>query len=347
MKVIKFFCKAIVTIVALIMILALILVIASLFLTPARLGLEDLEIGGVTLEKQGLADTSFYHIGKIAVGILDTPDHESVEEHVYEETIDKLPEISTQAPSGETSEGEPDKESKSDSLESLVKEPIYFEEEVEVEMDSSELSAILNMVIGSKSIEDLGGLNGYFAGNTQNIYFAFNGEESEDLDVKINLADTEEYFDVSKELMLEMLQEYKGEFVSVNPTADDEFVYLETVVKLYLPEDIVSQINDMKVITITDCVFVTLESKYTLEDGKLIPVKTDESSIAVNKLSKEHTVKIATSLMSIVSGETVDGESQLAIYNNTASELLGEIFNNLAVVEKVENNQIVFKTRTK
>ncbi len=330
MKVIKFLSGLIIKIVVAIMILALILVIASIFITPATIGIENVEINGVSLEDQGLADVSFYNIGKILLGILSTTEEEQVGDETYVVVIDKLPTVSDT------------EEEKDESLTRLLDEPLVFEESVEITMDSDELSALMNMVFGTKTMSDL---NTYFAGSLDGATFLSSGEIIL-LDQKVNLTDADEYLEMTEEELFEFMKEYDSQYISIVPSTDGTYIYLTTKVQLSLPEDIVEEINAMNVLTISNVVYFTFDSVYTLEDGALVPVKATENTMCFNSLSAANTIPIASSLLSLATGESVDGEAFLISYNNTSSSMVARILNNLGDVKIVEGETITIQTRT-
>lgn len=331
MKFIKFICKIVVGVIVAIMITALLLVLVSLFVTPATFGLESLEINGVTIEEQGLADTTFYNIGKIALGILMVEDEESLDEEVYDVVISKLPEST-------------DSEETEESLSGLLTGKVYFEEEVEISVASDELAALMNMVINGRSVSTLGDLTTFAALDYDGVVLLSSNVEA--LDDKINLSDAEEYFEMSSAELIEIMQEYSCEFINIDPYIYGDYLYFTTIVKFTLPEDVIVEVNSLGVITISEYVYCTFDSCYILENGELVAVKANESSMKINSLSEDSTVTVAGSMMSIVYGEEVDGEEVMTEYNNTSTSMMATILNNLGEVQGVENGEIVIQTRT-
>ncbi len=336
MKVVKFLANIIIKIVVAIMIVALLIVVLSLFITPSTIGIEGVEINGVSLEDQGLADVSFYNIGKILIGVLSTMDEEEVSGETYTVVIDKIPTVA-----GTT-------EDKDASLTKLTEEPLYFEEAVEITFDSSELSALMNMAIGTKSLLDLDS-NSLYAGDLGGMTLLAT-KQVVAMDTKVNLSNSDVYEDaidnMTAEMLLELMQEYNCQFVSITPTQSGNSIYMTTVMMLTLPDEVVGEINDLGVISISENVYVTYDSEYILEDGALVSMGIDESSLMINKLSQSETTTIATSLLSIATGESVDGAEVLTNYNNTLCQLLAKILNNLGEVNGVENGEIIITTRT-
>lgn len=336
MKVIKFFTNILIKIMVAIMIVALLVVVLSIFITPSTIGIEGVEINGVSLEDQGLADVSFYNIGKILMGVLGTMEEEEVSDDTYTVVIDKIPTVADTT------------EDKDESLAKLTEEPLYFEESVEITMDSSELSALMNMAIGTKSLLDLDA-NSLYAGDFSSSTLLAT-KQVVAMDTKVNLADSDIYEDaidnMTAEMLLSLMQEYDCQFISITPTQNGSSIYMTTVMMLTLPDDVVGEINSLGVITISEKVYITFDSEYILEDGVLVPVEVDESSLMINKLSTSETITIATSLLSIATSESVDGSEVLAGYNNTLCELFAKIFNNLGEVNGVENGELIITTRT-
>ncbi len=339
MKIVKFFSKLLVKIVAAIMIVALLLVLVSLFVTPATFGLEDLEINGVTIEEQGLANTTFYNIGKIALGILIVEEEESVGEDAYSSVTEKLPEVSSSSSSSSISS------SKDESLTNLTSGRVYFEEEVEIAMNSDELSALLNMAIGSISLSDFSDLSFILDVDTAGAMFVIENA-STGLETKVNLSDAEEYFEMSVDEILELMQEYDCEFISVVPTVVGEYVNVETKLKIALPDDVVSEINSLGVITVSNTVYCTFDSLYTIENGELVPVACEQSTMRLNSLSVSDTETVVTSAMGIAYGSPVDGSEVLVDYNNGLSKIMATILNNLGEIQGVEDGELVLVTRT-
>ncbi|MFI3163879.1 MAG: hypothetical protein R3Y65_05535 [Bacillota bacterium] len=341
MKVVKFLSNIIIKIMVAIMIVSLLIVVLSIFITPSIIGIEGVEINGVSLEDQGLADVSFYNIGKILIGVLSTMEEEEVSDDTYTAVIDKIPTVANST------------EEKDESLTKLTEEPLIFEESVEITMNSSELSALMNMAIGTKSLLDLDS-NSLYAGDFSSATLLAT-KQVVAMETKVNLSDSDTvdsdiYEDaienMTADMLLELMQEYDCQFVSITPTQDGNSIYMTTVMMLTLPDEVVSEINALGVITIGENVYVTYDSEYILEDGALVSMGVDESTLLINKLSQTETATIATSLLSIATGESVDGTEILMNYNNTLCELLAKILNNLGEVNGVENGELIITTRT-
>ncbi|MFI3166556.1 MAG: hypothetical protein R3Y32_00405 [Bacillota bacterium] len=338
MKVIKFLARIVATIVVVVMILALVLVGVSAVTTPSTFGIENLEINGVSLADQGLADTTFYNIGKIAIGLLVVEEEESVSDETYAQVAEKLPTIS----SAETDSTESGNDV---TFDNLLSGKIYFEEEAEVVVDSSEISAIMNMVLGGDALSSFADLSLFSATDVAGITWLSSVDNS--LDVKINLADLEEEFEMSMTELVETLQQYDCEFISISPTADDSYIYFETKFKLVLPDDMVTEINSMAGFAlVSENVYITYNSVYRLEDGNLVVVKAADNTMVLNSLDKANSEQVATSIFSVIAGESVDGEEVLLDYNNNLSSLLATVLNNIGEIQGVEDGELIFVTYT-
>lgn len=215
----------------------------------------------------------------------------------------------------------------SDLLDSVV----YFENSEDLQMSTSDTVSLLNLVLqGDNSVVEVG--------DSAAVY-------------KVEMAD-EISADVTKEEMLDFLQDTNASFESINMSVSGDVLTLDVDMSIQIPQETLESIQSSSTSFVVSlalsAISTDLSFSYTVEyqmDGeKLIPIQTADSTIDIGGLGSltETVANIALSGYTDASADTL-----LVGYNNMAGEIIADVLNNYGIVTGASASSINITTREK
>lgn len=281
--------KILLRIIIVILVISLIVVGVSYFVTPAMVGVDDLEVSGYSLGSAGLADTTFFDIGKTLVSLYfgdHTMDYEYDSTEAEESLEEKF---------GSNYQHE---------LETLLYSKLSYGESVSADFSGDEIAFASSLA---------------FESATTGIY----GTQKE---------------------VIAFFQDAGAKFVEMQVTQNGDQITVSAVVEMELDASQVAEINSYNVLDIGDKVYIMFDCEYILEDGALVAVESENSTISLNNMSTVATSIAAGSLLSLAEDEVYDGATYTAEINTAISELIAKTINNLGTVQGVEDGSVIVET---
>lgn len=208
----------------------------------------------------------------------------------------------------------------------LLTTPVYFETEIQMDMQESDVIELLNNVLEENDEVVL-----------------VEGEEG-----KTPLSDSVSV-DVTKEEMLNLLQDTNATFVSIDQSVSGNVLTLEVDMNLQIPDEVLTELKSNFIVSLAlSMVSSDLSFSYTVSyemDGeKLVPIEIADSTISIAGQNTSTTETIAGIALSNYSDASAD--VLLVGYNNMAGEIIADILNNYGVITGADSSVISVTTRT-
>ncbi|MFI3166557.1 MAG: hypothetical protein R3Y32_00410 [Bacillota bacterium] len=208
----------------------------------------------------------------------------------------------------------------------LLTTPVYFETEIQMDMQESDVIELLNNVLEENDEVVL-----------------VEGEEG-----KTPLSDSVSV-DVTKEEMLNLLQDTNATFVSIDQSVSGNVLTLEVDMNIQIPDEVLTELKSNFIVSLAlSMVSSDLSFSYTVSyemDGeKLVPIEIADSTISIAGQNTSTTETIAGIALSNYSDASAD--VLLVGYNNMAGEIIADILNNYGVITGADSSVISVTTRT-